>query len=642
MTNGENVDSLKTAAELGDAEAQARLAEMYADGLGVSQDYAEAAKWYRKAAEQGIDKAAFELGKIYAEGRSVPKDETEALKCWQKGRHQEWIQEETAKWYRHKAEQGDAAAQFYVGMTYVIFENLLGNEFPVRKVCGNMVPWNWRVYSVYERWNAGEYIREDIFKYALLKEKKNIRIDSERRMSGAFVAHVPLDYTVAIKWFRKAAEQEYAKAQFALGLMYADGLGVSQDHTKAARWYRKAAIQGVAAAQASLAQMYAKGIGFSQDHAAAARWYRKAAEQGHAEAQARLAEICAKGCGVSKDEVEAVKWFRKAEKHDFVETPLGWWRMAAEQGDTNEQLRLGGMYAEGDGVSQDHAEAARWFRKAADQGHAEAQYILGEMYGDGRGLQKDEADALKWWRKAAEQGHTAAQFKLGWLHKAASQGNVDAQFLLGEVFGSGLGVPIDCAEAAKWWHMAAEQGDVDAQVNLGDMYRKGCGVPQDYSKALEWYRKAAEQGDEKTQCVLGELYLEGNGVPKDETEAQKWLNMAAAQGNIEARSRLDAILNHTWYGIIYEGSDWGPFQHCFRSRKIGGALLACSFADEKGEETVDDTSRQDGIQQPAVDQLIDKPCERHLESLRLRKDEESDYDDWGESYWSPQGEWEIG
>ena len=35
------------------------------------------------------------------------------------------------------------------------------------------------------------------------------------------------------------------------------------------------------------------------------------------------------------------------------------------------------MYADGEGVAEDDAEAARWYRLAADQGHADAQHFLG-------------------------------------------------------------------------------------------------------------------------------------------------------------------------------------------------------------------------------------------------------------------------
>ena len=51
---------------------------------------------------------------------------------------------------------------------------------------------------------------------------------------------------MAITWFRRAAEQGFAEAQFNLGVMYANGHGVPQDDAMAVTWYRRAAEQGVA------------------------------------------------------------------------------------------------------------------------------------------------------------------------------------------------------------------------------------------------------------------------------------------------------------------------------------------------------------------------------------------------------------
>jgi uncharacterized protein len=45
---------------------------------------------------------------------------------------------------------------------------------------------------------------------------------------------------------------------------------------------------------------------------------------------------------------------------------------------------MGLMYAEGQGVPEDDAEAVKWYRKAAEQGLAEAQFNLGEMYAYGK------------------------------------------------------------------------------------------------------------------------------------------------------------------------------------------------------------------------------------------------------------------
>ena len=84
---------------------------------------------------------------------------------------------------------------------------------------------------------------------------------------------------------RRAAEGGEAHAQFRLGALYDNGLGVPQDDAEAVRWYRLAAEQGDARAQLSLGDLYYYGLGVPQDYAEAARWYRLAAEQGDASAQ---------------------------------------------------------------------------------------------------------------------------------------------------------------------------------------------------------------------------------------------------------------------------------------------------------------------------------------------------------------------
>ncbi len=58
---------------------------------------------------------------------------------------------------------------------------------------------------------------------------------------------VATNYVEAVKWFRKAAEQNYAQAQCNLGVCYAMGQGVAKDEAEAVKWYRKAAEQNYAA-----------------------------------------------------------------------------------------------------------------------------------------------------------------------------------------------------------------------------------------------------------------------------------------------------------------------------------------------------------------------------------------------------------
>ena len=63
---------------------------------------------------------------------------------------------------------------------------------------------------------------------------------------------VAKDEAEAVKWYRKAAEQNDAEAQYNLGICYANGQGVAKDEAEAVKWYRKAAEQNDAAAQCNL------------------------------------------------------------------------------------------------------------------------------------------------------------------------------------------------------------------------------------------------------------------------------------------------------------------------------------------------------------------------------------------------------
>ncbi len=192
-------------------------------------DYATALREWRPLAEQGDAKAQFNLGVMYYNGQGVPKEYAEAV-----------------KWYRKSAEQGDANAQYSLGQLY-------------------------------------------------------------RKGQGA-----PQDYAKAMKWFRKAADQGDAESQYNLGVMYDEGLGVPQDDAEAVGWWRKAAEQGYTKAQHNLGVRYAKGQGVPRDYAKALQWYRKAAEQGAGRTQYNLGLMYYTGQGAPQDYVQAHVWINLA------------------------------------------------------------------------------------------------------------------------------------------------------------------------------------------------------------------------------------------------------------------------------------------------------------------------------------------
>jgi len=87
----------QAAAQQGNASAQDSLGEYYFQ----TKDYDSAHRWYAKAADQGDATAQYNMGVIYAFGHGVSKDQAKAI-----------------SWYRKAGEQGDADAQFIVGSAY--------------------------------------------------------------------------------------------------------------------------------------------------------------------------------------------------------------------------------------------------------------------------------------------------------------------------------------------------------------------------------------------------------------------------------------------------------------------------------------------------------------------------------------------
>ena len=55
---------------------------------------------------------------------------------------------------------------------------------------------------------------------------------------------VPKDFEEAAKWYRMAADQGFAKAQYNLGVCYCKGVGVPKDDIMAYMWFNLAASNG--------------------------------------------------------------------------------------------------------------------------------------------------------------------------------------------------------------------------------------------------------------------------------------------------------------------------------------------------------------------------------------------------------------
>jgi TPR repeat protein len=261
----EAAQHLTRGAESGNVDAMNRLGYLYAEGLGVPQDYEKARLWYEKAALKGNLSSMVDLGVLYANGQGGKRDLVQAL-----------------LWYRKAAAAGNAVAMHNLGLLY---ETGTGVE---------------QSYTQARRW----YDQCADLRYS--ECMKNIGIMYHLGTG------VKQDYSQARAWYEKAAAAGNGAAMNNLGSFYANGEGVTQDDKQALQWYEKSATAKDAEGMFNLGFMYFKGLGVEQDYAKAREWYEKAAEAGNNRAMQNLGAIYGMGLGVPEDTAEGLRWMVKA------------------------------------------------------------------------------------------------------------------------------------------------------------------------------------------------------------------------------------------------------------------------------------------------------------------------------------------
>jgi TPR repeat protein len=256
----------------------------------------------------------------------------------------------------------------------------------------------------------------------------------------------PDDVAAALQALKPLAEQGIADAQFKMGSLYYQGLGVPQNYKEAVTWLRKAAEQGHVSSQTTLGTVYAEGVQgvIGKDYPQAFMWFSFAAAKGDKEAVEFRDNLASRMTPTQI--VEAQKLAREFKPQDVYTKSLQESKALAVQGDLVAQFRVGLIYYKGLGVQPDYPEALNWFKKAALQGHPLAQYNAGYMNEKGEGTPQDYVEAVKYYRQSAERGNQLAQYNLGFMYE------------------KGQGVSPDEVQALMWYNLASIQGGTKAKA----------------------------------------------------------------------------------------------------------------------------------------------------------------------------------
>lgn len=196
-------------------------------------------------------------------------------------------------------------------------------------------------------------------------------------------------------------------------------------------------------------------------------------------------------------------------------------QLAADQGQTQAQIRYGQCLASGDGVERHIAKAGRYFKAAADTGDPDGQLSYGLYLHD---QVRDRETAVKYFELSAKQGYHEAEFFLG------------AALLLGE------GIKPDKRQAVQYFHKSALGKDPKGRWAYGFCLMNGEGIEMDLEEGARFLKLSAEAGDDKGQYLYALCLLEGDGVNFDITLAREFLEESASSRFENAKNVLGILL----------------------------------------------------------------------------------------------------
>ena len=374
---------------------------------------------------------------------------------------------------------------------------------------------------------------------------------SSPELEYALAAYNQGDYLAALKKWKALAEQGDLVAQLNSGVIYQNGLGVTQDLSLAISCYEKAAEAGLAEAQYRLAMMLSNAFDLDEEEAnddeEYLMWLRMACED----------------IGIVEMRDLLLKANALEMSHPLSHLQLA--RSAALQGHSGAQFLLCVDHKYGlGGVSRDSSEAIRRLELAAEGGFAQAQLALAvELIGDFSyggeplGLSVNIDSAVKWLRLAARQAkHSAQMLLLSIYEESESDGNEVPDWVKSKP----PLYPLDSSWSHEnvrfqWIMRAAEAGDIVAMQYAADLLTgEGVDDPTYLDTAQKLYVSAAQQGNLPAQVSLAICYSQGTWGFPDKDAAQYWyervIEFTDPDGMLDYHIRAEQYQLTKYYPVV--------------------------------------------------------------------------------------------
>jgi uncharacterized protein len=260
--NTSGVSDLQTKAARGYVKQQLELAADYFAGRGVPKDLTQSAYWYCKAADQGNPAAQVYLGYMYTVGMGVPQDKAEAV-----------------RWYRRAASAGNSEAEVNLAALYI----------------------------------RGDGVKQDMQEaLRLLKsaaDKRDGRADAYLGLASYLGSGVAVDHTAAEAWFKIGARQHDPEAEFLLASFDANEPGRVPDLVNEAKLLRLSAAAGYVPAMHGAGLLLVNHPDLAQPPEEATNLLLSAAYAGYWQSSAALGILARDGRRMPQDQRVAYRWF---------------------------------------------------------------------------------------------------------------------------------------------------------------------------------------------------------------------------------------------------------------------------------------------------------------------------------------------
>ncbi|HEP1066164.1 tetratricopeptide repeat protein [Klebsiella aerogenes] len=407
------------------------------------------------------------------------------------------------------------------------------------------------------------------------------------------------DKRLAFQWMQKAADGGDLMAQNYLGYFYLTGSGVAENREQSLAWYKKAALRGDVLSQYSLSVIFAR----SQSYIESNYWLAQAAQRGDPASQIELALRYRDGLGTDStgrlrsDDTQLFYWAQKAALADYGSA----------------QFIVGDMYELGQGIPQNSVFAAAWLLLAADKEQPGTLVVrrknavlaalneretkeAWQLYRHYLSIMKSNIEARE--RQLAQhipvsdpEPETNFRNQLA----LAGQGNAAAMVKVGLIYGNGVAVKQNHAEALKWFSRAAEKANAEAQYYLAYAWAKGIGVEPDEDKAERYFALAAKGGEKFSLNYMGIEYRDGKRVAKDPQRACGYFKRAAYKGVAMAQESLakcylqgingreDLRQAYLWFSLA---SAFGEERALSQRAEVAGKLSATALIQAQNEAQV--------------------------------------------------------